>query len=84
MSASEREPLFLEPEEVEVLTGFKSLARQVGWLRAKGWRFELNGNRRPIIARKYAEKMLGCGDDEGQDFAPRPNFGALLRPVYGS
>lgn len=74
-----RQPLFLEPDEVEVLTGFKNPNRQVSWLRVKGWRFELSGNRRPIIARRYAEKMLGChGDDEQR---PRPNFGALLRPV---
>ncbi len=45
-------------------------------LRAKGWRFELNGNRKPIIARKYAEKMLGCSTDT-QDATARPNFGAL-------
>jgi hypothetical protein len=81
MSAVGREPLFLEPEEVEVLTGFKTFARQVVWLQAKGWRFELSGNRRPIIARRYAEKMLGCGADEGQQQPPRPNFGALLRAV---
>lgn len=81
MSAATREPLFLDPEEVEALTGFRSLARQVGWLQAKGWRFELNGNRRPIIARRYAEKMLGCGTDEGKPHPPRPNFGALLRAV---
>lgn len=68
--------LFLLPDELEVLTGFKLPARQVSWLRQKGWRFEINGNRRPIVARKYAEKMLGCGTDEGVT-PPRPNFNAL-------
>ena len=68
--------LFLMPEEVVMLTGFKLSARQIAWLSAKGWRFEINGNRRPIIARKYAEKMLGCGTNEDQP-APRPNFNAL-------
>lgn len=68
-------PLFLTGEEVGLLTGFKTPARQVQWLRSKGWRFEINGNRRPIIARKYAEKMLGCGTPE--DAAYRPNFAAL-------
>lgn len=72
-------PLFLGPEEVETLTGFKTPMRQVEWLRTKGWRFEVNGNRKPIIARRYAEKVLGCDGDEGQRL--RPNFGALLRPV---
>ena len=54
------QPLFLAAEEVETLTGFKTPMRQVDWLRTKGWRFELNGNRKPVIARRYAEKMLGC------------------------
>ena len=49
---------------------------QVVWLRQKGWRFELNAAGRPIIARRYAEKMLGCDGDEGRT-PPMPNFGAL-------
>lgn len=69
------EPIFLMPEEVEVLTGFKTSARQVAWLRIKGWRFELNGNKRPIISRRYAEMLLGCGGH--QEPAARPNFAAL-------
>ena len=68
-------PLFLVPDEVEVLTGFRTPMRQVEWLRSKGWRFELNGNRKPIVARRYAEKMLGCGVEDEQ--RPRPNFSAL-------
>jgi hypothetical protein len=68
-------PLFLTTDEVAVLTGFKTPVRQTKWLRTKGWRFEINGNRRPIVARKYAEKMLGCGIPE--ESAYRPNFAAL-------
>lgn len=69
--------LFLTSEEVGTLTGYKLPARQVQWLRAKGWRFELNGNRRPIVARKYAEKMLGCGVPDEATY--KPNFTALQR-----
>lgn len=68
-------PLFLIPSEIETLTGFKTPARQVSWLSGKGWRFEKSGSGRPIVARRYAEKMLGCGADEDQ--RPRPNFAAL-------
>ena len=67
---------FLLAGEVETLTGYKLPAHQTKWLSAKGWRFELNGNRKPIIARKYAEKMLGCTSD-ALDAIPRPNFRAL-------
>lgn len=70
-------PLFLLPEEVVELTGFKLTSRQVEWLRAKGWRFELNANRRPIVARRYAEKMLGCGGADDHPAFSRPNFNAL-------
>ena len=69
-------PIFLLADEVETLTGYKLPAHQTKWLSAKGWRFELNGNRKPIIARKYAEKMLGCASD-ALDAIPRPNFRAL-------
>ena len=68
-------PLFLVPEEVETLTGFKTSARQITWLHGKGWRFEKSGSGRPIIARKYAEKMLGCCNDAQQQ--AKPNFSAL-------
>ncbi|MFO1246004.1 MAG: DUF4224 domain-containing protein [Ramlibacter sp.] len=68
-------PFFLTTDELDILTGFKTPARQVAWLRAKGWRFEVNGNRKPIVARKYAEKMLGCGTPEESGY--RPNFAAL-------
>ncbi len=73
-------PLFLLPEEVAELTGFRLTSRQVEWLRAKGWRFELNANRRPIVARRYAEKMLGFGNSDEHPSLSRPNFTAL-RPV---
>jgi hypothetical protein len=79
MSFGAVSPVFLNEDEVHVLTGFRTPTRQVEWLRTKGWRFELNGNRKPIISRRYAEKMLGCGGEDEQ--RPRPNFGALLRSV---
>jgi len=69
-------PLFLAADEVEILIGCKLPSHQTKLLRLKGWRFELNGNRKPIIARKYAEKMLGCASD-ALDTIPRLNFRAL-------
>lgn len=68
-------PAFLSPDEVEVLTGFKTASRQVAWLRNKGWRFELSGSNRPVIARRYAESLLGFGEGLGQQ--ARPHFDAL-------
>lgn len=68
-------PFLLTPDEVHDITGFKLNRLQVDWLHRKGWRFEVNAVGRPVVARKYAEKMLGCGDDGG--VVVRPNFAAL-------
>jgi hypothetical protein len=69
------EPMFLTSDEVCALTGFRLPSRQVSWLRLKGWRFEINSNRQPIVARKYAEKMLGCMTQDQPTY--QPNFGSL-------
>ena len=76
-----RGELFLQVDEVATLTGFKLPGRQFRWLNEEGWRFVISGSGRPIIARKYAEKMLGCGSGEEVHQSPAPNFGALLRAV---
>ena len=78
---SEPSSFFLDADELEILTGFKSAGRQSKWLNTKGWRFVQSGSGRPIIARKYAEKMLGCGGEGEYYITVRPNFGALIRPV---
>ena len=75
-TAIDAPPLFLASDELATLTGYKISAHQTKWLKSKGWRFELNGNRKPIVARKYVEKMLGCGDIE-EPSRPQPNFNAL-------
>lgn len=76
MNPSPLSPLLLSADELIEVTGFRVAAKQIRWLHAKGWRFEVNGNRRPIVARGYAEKMLGCGSVDDQA-VPRPNFTAL-------
>jgi hypothetical protein len=68
-------PLLLTSTELQEITGYRLAKPQVAWLRMKGWRFEINAIGRPIVARRYAEKMLGCGADEGTSVTP--NFAAL-------
>jgi hypothetical protein len=64
-------PLNTSPE----FEGFAPSRLQVDWLTRKGWRFETNGIGRPVIARKYADKVLGCGDEGAAVL--RPNFASL-------
>jgi len=75
MTLQSTTPLLLSSDELVEVTGYRVSAMQIRWLRGKGWRFEINGNRRPIVARKYVEKMLGCGIPEEQSY--KPNFRAL-------
>jgi hypothetical protein len=75
MGNSGSTPFLLTPAEVQDITGFKLNRLQVDWLQRRGWRFEVNAIGRPVVARKYAEKMLGCADDAA--VVARPNFAAL-------
>lgn len=75
------ESFFLQPDELQALTGFKLPGRQCRWLSEGGWRFIISGSGRPVVARTYAEKMLGCRDIAPANDNPTPNFGALLRAV---
>lgn len=72
--------LFLTHDELAELTGRTSAAHQRKWLEANGYRFAVNANNRPIVARDYLLSRLGVvaqGAAEAGAGAPRPNFSAL-------
>lgn len=70
--------LFLQPAELEALTGYKRGAEQVAWLRRKGWRFEQNAAGAPRVARAYFERrMVGEVSSEAPALPARHNFNAL-------
>lgn len=72
------EPLFLSKDEIAKLTGYKLPAHQCRWLKERGWVFEQNGNKRPIVGRSYAKSRLGGSDAAAATpRAARPNFAAL-------
>lgn len=73
--------LFLSPGELAELTGRVSSAGQRKWLEDNKYRFALNANNRPIVAREYLLTRLGVAAAMSPEalmaVAPRPNFGAL-------
>lgn len=70
--------LFLQPAELEALTGYKRGAEQCAYLRRHGWRFEQNAAGAPRVARAYFERrMVGESTVEAPAPAGRHNFGAL-------
>ena len=73
--------LFLTAEELAELTGYTATAHQRKWLDANGYRYALNANNRPIVARDYLLSRLGvtvaAAAETASAAAPRPNFSAL-------
>ena len=54
--------MLLTAEQVADLTGYVKPTAQVGWLRQRGWRFEVGGDGRPKVLRAYVERQLGLQD----------------------
>jgi hypothetical protein len=74
------EALFLTPLELVELTGRSTSAGQRRWLDANGYRFALNANGRPIVARGHVLARLGAAQADSSAPtapAPRPNFAAI-------
>lgn len=70
--------LFLKPEELEALTGYRRPHEQVRWLTTRRWKFEQNRAGAPRVARAYLERrMVGQEFSEAPGPAARHNFGAL-------
>ena len=58
-----RAPLFLTPVELEELTGYKINSKQVQWLAARGWRYEVSAIGRAKVSRSYCEARMGVSGE---------------------
>lgn len=52
--------MFLTPDEIASLTGYKQPARQIRWLAACGWKFEVGADGLPKVLRAYADARMGA------------------------
>lgn len=66
--------IFLLPDELEALTGFKLPARQIGWLECRGWIFETDRKGHPKVARTYFNARMTGLNLSGQRIGPRMEF----------
>jgi hypothetical protein len=66
--------ILLTPDELRTWTGYKHPKRQIAWLRAKGYRFDVNAANRPIVSRSYWERLMGGAPGREAAFH---NFAAL-------
>jgi hypothetical protein len=51
--------MLLTKDELEQLSGYKTAAGQVKWLRDRGWRFEVNRLGQPQVDRDYYRQRMG-------------------------
>ncbi|WP_163650760.1 DUF4224 domain-containing protein [Modicisalibacter sp. 'Wilcox'] len=72
------EPLFLDPEELEFLTGYKRGKEQREELDRLGIHWKVNAAGRTLVGRRHVEEVF-CGDDATRRGRTRPNLGALER-----
>ena len=62
--------MFLTPAELYDLTGYKRRADQLAWLKARGYKHEINALGRIIVSRAHVDHKLGAGVPP----APEPDF----------
>ena len=62
--------MFLTPDEIATLTGRKRRREQIAWLKARGYRHEINARGEIVVARGHVNHKLGAGEPP----APEPDF----------
>jgi len=69
--------MFLEPEEILKLTGYRRHADQRRWLEQHRWRFEVSATGAPVVSRAHAESNLNPG--AASKTAWQPNVAAIRK-----
>ena len=52
--------MLLTPQELFDLTDYQVPAKQIKWLQAHGWQFEVGASGRPKVSRSYFEQKMGA------------------------
>jgi hypothetical protein len=71
--------LYLTADELHDLTGQRWKSKQIEWLRAKRWRFEVTAEGFPRVARAYWQRRMvdDAPLEEPARLPKRPNFAIL-------
>lgn len=68
--------MFLTPSEIQRLTGKTRHSAQIRWLRARGYKIDVNGLGEPIVhVREANRKLVGGSVSREQE----PDWGAMHR-----
>ena len=69
--------LFLTPDELVELTGYRRKSAQIAWLSTHGWRFAVSAGGYPRVARAYLERRMVARSPGPAVESAAPDFGAL-------
>ena len=61
--------MLLTADELYELTDYQVPAKQIQWLQAHGWKYEVGASGRPKVSRSYAEQKLGMTHAIEPDFS---------------
>lgn len=62
--------IFLNPDDVAVLTGKKNKSGQIAWLRSEGFIFYVNAAGRPVVPKSAVESKSGVTQPLDQTWVP--------------
>lgn len=63
---------FLDPKEMAQLTGYRTNADQIRWLRDRGFVFFVNARNAPVVSRAYCRRRLS--GETASVLDTEPNF----------
>ncbi len=66
--------MFLDDDELRELTGKQRRNAQIRVLRSRKYPFDLDGNGRPLVARRYVERRFEAGESQPE---PEVDLSAL-------
>jgi len=69
--------VYLTERELLTLTGYKQRARQLKWLRSRGWAHEVTGQGEIRVLRAYRDQQLGVSIVKTMENASAAGFNAF-------
>jgi hypothetical protein len=54
--------MFLSPQDIEDLTGYKRPSAQIRWLASRGYKVDVNGKGQPVVLKALVESKLGTAE----------------------
>lgn len=65
-------PEFLEEPELVAMTGAKAPKKQIEWLAARGWVYEVSASNRPVVGRIYMRLKLSGVNPSAETASAEP------------